>query len=87
MAEQEELNAAEQEERNAIVARQKEIKDGINPFIIEIKSLAESLASLMGKEPFLEADVDSAFDLNDAIQEQTQEINALLFEMRDTIQP
>jgi hypothetical protein len=85
MAEQEELNAAEQEALNAIVVRQKEIKDGINPFIIEIKSLAESLTSLMTKESFLEADLDSAFDLNDAIQEQTQEINALLFEMRDTI--
>ena len=86
MAKQEELNAAEQEKLNAIVAKQKEIKDSINPFIIEIKSLAESLASLMGKEPFLEADLDSAFDLNDAIQEQTQEITALLFDMRDTIQ-
>jgi hypothetical protein len=85
MAEQEELNAAEQEELKAIAARQKEIKDSINPYIIEIKSLAESLASLLGKAPFLEADVDSAFDLNDAIQEQTQEINAMLFDMRDTI--
>ena len=87
MAEQKELNAAEQEALNAIVARQKEIKDGINPFIIEIKSLADSLTSLMGKENLLEADLDSAFDLNDAIQEQTQEINALLFDMRDTIKP
>jgi hypothetical protein len=78
---------AEQEELNAIVARQKAIKDGINPFIIEIKNLADSLTSLMGKEPFLEADLDNAFELNDAIQEQTQEITALLFDMRDTIQP
>ena len=85
MAEQEEMNAAEQEALNASVARHKEIKDGINPFIIEIKKLADSLTSLMGKEPFLEADLDSAFDLNDAIQEQTQEINAMLFEMRETI--
>ena len=85
MAEQKELNAAEQEALNAIVVRQKEIKDGINPFIIEIKSLADSLTSLMGKENLLEADLDSAFDLNDAIQEQTQEINAMLFEMRETI--
>ena len=85
MAEREEISAAEQEELNAIVVRQKEIKDGINPFIIEIKNLADSLTSLMGKEPFLEADLDSAFDLNDAIQEQTQEITALLFDLRDTI--
>ena len=77
---------AEQEELNAIAARQKEIKDSIDPYIVEIKNLAASLTSLLGKEPFLEADVDSAFDLNDSIQEQTQEINALLFDMRDTIQ-
>ena len=76
---------AEQEELNEIAARQKEIKDSINPYIIEIKNLADSLTSLMGKEPFLEADLDNAFDLNDAIQEQTQEITVLLFEMRDTI--
>ena len=77
---------AEQEELNAIAARQKEIKDSIDPYIMELKNLAASLTSLMGKEPFLEADVDSAFDLNDSIQEKTQEINALLFDMRDTIQ-
>jgi len=77
---------AEQEELNAIAARQKEIKDSIDPYIVEIKNLAASLTSLLGKEPFLEADVDSAFDLNDSIQEKTQEINALLFDMRDTIQ-
>jgi len=75
----------EQEELSAIAVQQKEIKDNINPFIIEIRNLADSLTALLGKEPFLEADLDSAFNLNDAIQEQTQDINALLFEMRDTI--
>jgi hypothetical protein len=78
---------AEQKELNETQIRQKEIKDSINPYITEIKNLADSLTSLLGKEPFLEADLDSAFDLNDAIQEQTQEINALLFEVRDTIKP
>ena len=77
---------AEQEQLDASAVRQKEIKEGINPYIVEIRNLTDSLSLLMEKEPFLEADLDSAFDLNDAIQEQTQEINALLFDMRETIQ-
>ena len=76
---------AEKEEVNPIVARQKEIKESIDPLLAEIRNLSDSLTALMLKEPFLEADLDNAFDLNDAIQEQTQEINALLFDMRDTI--
>jgi len=75
-----------QEELNAVQVRQKEIKDAIIPYIDEIKKLADSLRSMLPREPFQEADLDSAFDLNDAIQEQTQDINALLFELRDTIQ-
>jgi hypothetical protein len=87
MAEQEELNAAEQEELKAIAVRQKEIQESINPYVIEIKNLSDSLITIMGKETLLEADLDSAFELNDAIQEQSQEITALLFDLRDTIKP
>jgi hypothetical protein len=76
---------AEQEELNAIAVRQKEIKDSITPYITEIKRLADAFLAALEKNDFKEADLDNAFDLNDAIQEQTQEINALLFEMRDTI--
>jgi hypothetical protein len=77
---------AEQEELNQILVKQKEIKDNINPYITEIKRLADDFLVALEKKEFKEADLDEAFDLNDAIQEQTQEINALLFDMRDTIQ-
>ncbi len=76
---------AKQEELNETAARQKEIKGSIAPYIVEIRKLADSLESVLGKEPFAEADLDDAFDLNDAIQEQTQEINALLFDLRSTL--
>ena len=77
---------AEQEELNAILVKQKEIKDNISPYLAEIKRLADAFFAALEKKEFKEADLDGAFDLNDAIQEQTQEINALLFDMRDTIQ-
>lgn len=76
---------AEQEEQNELKIRQQEAKNSINNSIAEIRRLSDSLTSLMGKEPFSEPDLDSSFDLNDAIQQQTEEINALLFELRDTI--
>ena len=76
---------AEQEELNETQVRQKGIKDNISPCILEIKHLADSFLAVLEKTEFTEADLDSAFDLNDAIQEQTQDINAFLFEMRDTI--
>jgi hypothetical protein len=82
MAESKEEIAAKQAE---IAARQNEIKNNINNFITEIKSLSESFGSLMAIEKFSEDDLDKAFDANDAIQEQCQEINALLFDLRDTL--
>jgi|APFre7841882724_1041349.scaffolds.fasta_scaffold67581_1 hypothetical protein len=76
---------AEKEELNPILMKQREIKENISPFINETKNLADSLVALLTKEPFLEADLDKAFELIDAIQEQNNEINALLFDIRDTI--
>ena len=76
---------AENEEVNETQVRQQEIKDNINPIIIEIKNLSDSFIALLEKKEFTEADLDNAFDINDAMQEQAQEINALLFELRDTI--
>ena len=76
---------AENKEVNETQVRQQEIKDNINPLVIEIKNLADSFLALLEKKEFTEADLDNAFDLNDTMQEQAQEINALLFELRDTI--
>jgi hypothetical protein len=82
MAESKEEIAARQAE---IAARQIEIKTDINNLIIEIKNLSESLTSLMAIEKIKEDDLDKAFDINDALQEQCQEINALLFDLRDNL--
>ena len=73
------------EQENIVPARQNEIKKDINTHVLEIKKLSESLISVMGKEPFKEADLDSAFDMADAIQEQSQDITALLFDLRDNL--
>ena len=75
----------ENDEVNETQVRQQEIKDNINPIIIEIKNLSDSFIALLEKKEFTEADLDNAFDINDAMQEQAQEINAMLFELRDTI--
>jgi hypothetical protein len=82
MAESKEEIAARQAE---IATRQKEIKGDIKNRILEIKTLSESLTSLMAVEKFKEDNLDKAFDVNDAIQEQCQEINALLFDLRDNL--
>jgi hypothetical protein len=74
---------AEQEEK--VSARQIEIKNDIKTHVLEIKNLSESLISLMDKENFKEADLDNAFDITDAIQEQSQEITASLFDLRDNL--
>ncbi len=76
---------AKQEESNERQLQRQETKTNIIPHIEEIRKLTESLTSLLSREPFGETDLDSAFDLNDAIQERTEEINALLFELRDRI--
>lgn len=76
---------AQKDEMNEKLQRQREIKNSIAPFITEIRNLTDSLESILAKEPFSEADLDDAFDLNDAIQEQTQEINALLFDLRNEV--
>jgi hypothetical protein len=82
MAESKEEIAAKQAE---IAARQNEIKSDIKNRIIEIITLSESLTSLMAIEKFREDDLDKAFEVNDAIQEQFEEINALLFDLRDNL--
>ena len=77
---------AEQEKIDEIRIQQKEIKESIKPYLIEIKSLADSFLAALEKKEVSEPEIDNAFDLNDAIQEQTQEINALLFDLKITIQ-
>ena len=77
---------AEQEKIDEIRIKQQEIKDSIKPLLIEIKNLADSFLAALDKNEVSESELDNNFNLNDAIQEQTQEINALLFEIRDTIQ-
>jgi|GEM_PF-2325915 len=77
---------AEQEKIDESRIKQQEIKDSIKPYLTEIKSLADSFLAALEKKEVNEAALDNAFDLNDAIQEQTQEINALLFDLRVTIQ-
>jgi len=68
------------------IAKQNETKNTISKHIHEMKTIAESFTALLtGKEPFTEEDLDTVFELNDALEEQTQEITALLFDLRDKI--
>ena len=90
MAEREEQESIEEQEKQKkqeekILEIQNNIKSSINTCILEMKNLSDSLMSLVGKENFLEEDITTAFDKIDAIEEQSQEISALLFSLRDTI--
>jgi hypothetical protein len=60
-----------------------EIKGDVKTRVLEIKNISDSLISLIEKEDFKEADLDNAFDTTDLIQEHSQEITALLFNLRD----
>ena len=77
----------EEEEKTEVTREdiQNEIKDKINSHILEIKNHSDSVLSIVGKEDFQEEDLDRAFETADSIQEQYEEIIALLFEMRDRL--
>jgi len=87
MEEQEEQVEKEGQEgqEDKVLARQKQIKDQIGPHILEIQKLLDSLTTIMGKENFQDNDLEGVFDTMDAIQEQSNEIEELLFSLRDTI--
>ena len=84
MEEQVEKEGQEGQE-DKVLARQKQIKDQIAPHILEIQKLLDSLTTIMGKENFQDADLEGVFDIMDAVQEQSNEIEELLFSLRDTI--
>ena len=86
------LNMEEQVEKEGqegqedkVLARQKQIKDQIAPHILEIQKLLDSLTAFTGKEVLQDADLEGVFDTMDAIQEQSNEIEELLFSLRNTI--
>jgi hypothetical protein len=90
MAEHEEQESLEEQETQKkraekILAIQNDIKNSITTCILEIKNLADSLTSLMEKEILTEEDIINAFDKTDGFEEQSQEISALLFSLRDTV--
>ena len=84
MEEQEEQVEKEGQE-DKVLAIQKQIKDQIAPHILEIQKLLDSLTTIMGKEIFQDTDLEGVFDTMDAIQEQSNEIEELLFSLRNTI--
>ena len=90
MAEREEQESLEEQEKQKkreekLLAIQNTIKSSINTCILEMKNLSDALASLMEKEIFTEEDIVNAFEKIDAVEEQSQEISALLFSLRDTV--
>lgn len=88
MAEHEEQQreATKEEQRKEKIAnKQNEAKQTINEHSLNIKNLADSITALMEKEDFLEEDLDRSFELADEIQEQYEEIIALLFDIRDRL--
>lgn len=63
----------------------KEINASIDDHLSRIKEISDSITSLMGKEEFIEADLDKAFELNDSIQQEYDAITGLLFDLRDVL--
>ncbi|MDQ7787550.1 MAG: hypothetical protein RDU01_08070 [Thermodesulfovibrionales bacterium] len=83
MAEKEKTTDDKKEEKKA---RQQEITNNIQTHIIQIKTTADLFTALLtGKEVFTEENLDAAFEYNDQIEEQVQEIIALLFDLRDNM--
>jgi len=72
-------------QEDKVLARQNALKNEIAPHILEIQKLLDSLTMIMGKENFQDADLEGVFDIMDAVQEQSNEIEELLFSLRDTI--
>ena len=82
----EQVEQVEQEgQEDKVLARQKQIKDQIGPHILEIQKLLDSLTTIIGKENFQDTELEGVFDIMDAVQEQSNEIEELLFSLRDTI--
>ena len=80
---EEQVEKESQEEK--ILAIQNKIKSEITPHVLEIQKLLDTLTALTGKETYQDADLEGAFDIMDAIQEQANGIEELLFSLRDTI--
>jgi len=83
---EEQVEKVEKEgQEDKVLARQNTLKNEIAPHILEIQKLLDSLTIIMGKENFQDTDLEGVFDIMDAIQEQSNEIEELLFSLRDTI--
>jgi hypothetical protein len=72
-------------QEDKVLARQNAIKNAVTPHIAEIKNLLDSLTTIMGKENFQDTDLEGVFDVMDSILEQSNEIEELLFSLRNTI--
>ena len=71
--------------KKKLANEQNEAKQTINAHTMEIKTLSDTITELLEKEDFTEEDLDRAFELADEIQEQYEDVIALLFKIRDTL--
>ena len=59
------------------------IKGGIAPHVAEIQKLLDSFSELLAGDTYGEAENEKAFDIMDAIREEQDAIEELLFNLRD----
>jgi hypothetical protein len=70
------------DQNEEVVDRKAEMKKDILGHLMKIRQISDTFISLSEKNDWTPEDVDAAFDFNDGILEETDEINALLFDYR-----
>lgn len=76
--------AEKENQEKELLAIRNNIKNQITPRIAEITALLANLTALLEKESYQDAENDAAFDIMDAIREEQDAIEELLFNLRDT---
>ena len=72
-----------QEDGNAV--KRKEITANIAERITKVKLISDQLLSMVQKSEFNEAELSAAFDLSDGIQEESEEVTMLLFDLKELL--
>ena len=80
-----EEQAEQESQEEKILAIQNKIKSEITPHVLEIQKLLDTLTAFIGKETYQDAEHEGAFDVMDAIREESDAIEELLLSLRDTI--
>jgi hypothetical protein len=78
-------NQENQNQEDVNKVKRKEITANIAERMTKVKVIADQLISIVQNSEFNEAELSAAFDMSDGIQEESEEVIMLLFDLKELL--